>query len=501
MSDFKALVVGVSKYNDTSIRELPNVVNDLLGMGQILNSSNLNYSKHMKLIFNQDATKDNIWNSCNEFFNNCSPDDTLFFYWAGHGSGGGYLIAYDTNSSKISSSAIPMDSIRGLIEKSPAKSIVSFFDCCYSGAIARSLNNLQESISRALKIEGQGKIIITACTEYQEALERNDMSHGRFTFHLLEGLNGTVADSNGEVNVFRLYEYISEKMRSYPQLQRPVFFGRLTDPIVINNTSGRDFIGLSENKPISNYDIGESIHNNAIVIDNSQEWLLINERPLHYVSIVEDGNNLSISFENLSSEDGNFLKKICDTSKDYWNQAHICITYGEEYEEGTAILKTQHCGSSVKHILMVQKKVKEQNHLEMSVGLGCVTISPRDIAELRARRILLSEESSNKFSLSEWTTLNMYVAGLSLSEDKKINKPPLPALLNSILPNTIDDWKKVRLYLVRFLKESNTVKYINCLGLSVINNKLAHIKFEGTRESLYTNQPAERIVIDSSYPS
>ena len=86
-----------------------------------------------------------------------------------------------------------------------------------------------EVISRALEVvQGQGKLIIAACTLGQKAYELG--AHGLFTEALLKGLNGEAANQ-GEVTINSLFDYIDKRMGS--NRQRPMMFGQMTGRVVL----------------------------------------------------------------------------------------------------------------------------------------------------------------------------------------------------------------------------------------------------------------------------
>ena len=89
----------------------------------------------------------------------------------------------------------------------------------------------REVISRALEVvQGQGKLIIAACTPGQKAYESAAVGHGLFTDALLRGLKGEAANK-GEVTINSLFDYIDKQMGS--DRQRPMMFGQMTGRVVL----------------------------------------------------------------------------------------------------------------------------------------------------------------------------------------------------------------------------------------------------------------------------
>jgi uncharacterized caspase-like protein len=89
----------------------------------------------------------------------------------------------------------------------------------------------REVISRALEVvQGQGKLIIAACSLAQSAWEDAAVGHGPFTDALLRGLKGEAAHK-GEVTVNSRYDFIDRQMGS--DRQRPMMFGKMTGRVVL----------------------------------------------------------------------------------------------------------------------------------------------------------------------------------------------------------------------------------------------------------------------------
>lgn len=79
-------------------------------------------------------------------------------------------------------------------------------------------------LERTLKVvQGQGKLILAACTPAQLAYESPSVGHGLLTASLLRGLRGD-AKHDGEVTINSLYDFIDRQMGS--ERQRPMMFAQ-----------------------------------------------------------------------------------------------------------------------------------------------------------------------------------------------------------------------------------------------------------------------------------
>ena len=185
-----------------------------------------------------EATSEKVVEAIESTFAKVQPDDAVFAYLAGHGEvvGGDYFfVAYDTTVKDIPSTGVPLKRIKEAFDASPSQRVFLWLDFCHSGGIIpRDLVAEPDDsvvISRELKVvQGQGKLIIAACTPSQLAWESAAVGHGLFTEALLKGLRGDAAN-NGEVTINSLYDFIDKRMGS--NRQRPMMFGQMTGRVVL----------------------------------------------------------------------------------------------------------------------------------------------------------------------------------------------------------------------------------------------------------------------------
>jgi hypothetical protein len=235
----RALVIGISDY-PPPIRKLPAVANDVREMAILLGSDKGQFpAQNVLRLTDAEATSRTVIEAIETTFSNVQPDDSVFAYMAGHGevvNGDYYFIAHNTTVTDISSSGVPLKKIKQAFDSSPSARAFLWLDFCHSGGIlSRDLEpggEDREVISRALEVfQGQGKLIIAACTSEQKAYEAG---HGLFTGALLNGLRGSAANQ-GEVTINSLYDYIDKTMGS--DRQRPMMFGQMTGRVVLAHIS------------------------------------------------------------------------------------------------------------------------------------------------------------------------------------------------------------------------------------------------------------------------
>ena len=78
-------------------------------------------------------------------------------------------------------------------------------------------------------------MILTASDANEVSVEKDELSHGVFTYYLLEGLRGKAdLDGDGMITVDEIYRYVSEKVpQATGQDQHPVRKGETTGQIVL----------------------------------------------------------------------------------------------------------------------------------------------------------------------------------------------------------------------------------------------------------------------------
>jgi hypothetical protein len=234
----RALVIGISDY-PPPIRKLPAVANDVRDMATLLGSDKGQFpAQNVLKLADGEATGQKVLEAIDSTFAGVKSDDAVFAYLAGHGAvaaGEYYFIAYDTTLKDISTKGVPLRKIKDAFDASPSQRAFLWLDFCHSGGIIpRDLGaepDDREVIGRTLSVaQGQGKLIIAACTPPQLAWESSTVGHGLFTEALLKGLKGEAANK-GEVTINSLFDYIDKRMGS--DRQRPMMFGQMTGRVVL----------------------------------------------------------------------------------------------------------------------------------------------------------------------------------------------------------------------------------------------------------------------------
>ena len=151
----KALVVGISDY--TSLQQLDFCKNDGTEVYDVLASLGYEISDKNKLVgeANGEKVKDAIYDFFDDKRNNL--DDTLVFYYSGHGvpdvDGEMYLASSDAEPDKPYRRGFSFEDLRKRMENTIATRVVVILDCCYSGSAKISKGNEEDAAKRGRNSE------------------------------------------------------------------------------------------------------------------------------------------------------------------------------------------------------------------------------------------------------------------------------------------------------------------------------------------------------------
>ncbi len=227
-----AVVVGVSKYGNTSIKNLSYADRDAQAFADFLKTSAGGgfQDERIKLLLNEQATLYNVKQALFNFLRQTIDKDLVIIYFAGHGApepsnpANNYLLCYDTEPASLATTAFPMwDVNTALTRYIPSKRVVVFTDACHSGGITSDIatrgmsatnDNLINQYLADLSKTKEGIIVFTASQAGEVSQELVKFGHGVFTHYLLEGMQGN-ADFNNDyvVSIGELMDYVEEKVK------------------------------------------------------------------------------------------------------------------------------------------------------------------------------------------------------------------------------------------------------------------------------------------------
>jgi len=237
----KALIISISDYDDDGLENLEFCKNDGEEMYNTLTNLGYEISDNQKIVgkSNQKTMQDAM---IDFFRKDVNVDDTLLFYFSGHGVidgfGGRFFANTDVNSDIPERNGVRFELLNEQMEKSFAEKKVAILDCCFSGGAVPTLTGKagddQEKEAESLGSEGlhkvfaksQGSCVLASSLSNKRSFSLADKSNSAFTSFIIEGLKGTKdsVDENGFVTPEKLSKYVFTEMQKIPELanQKPV---------------------------------------------------------------------------------------------------------------------------------------------------------------------------------------------------------------------------------------------------------------------------------------
>jgi sugar lactone lactonase YvrE len=236
----KALIIGISEYDDGSLEDLDFCEKDAREMAATLGQLDYRIMGYNDKILVGHVNHDVIRDAIIDFFTDptTTAKDTLIFYYSGHGiphtNGDCYLAASDLDPMSPFRNGFSFSDLTNMMNESVSTRIVAILDCCYSGAVkiggkndpdgaAKLARNFINDKSVKLHQQGEGKCLLAASQAHQEAYGLREEGHSIFTYYLLKGLKGNekAVDKEGNVTPDSLSKYVYDEIMSLPEGKRP----------------------------------------------------------------------------------------------------------------------------------------------------------------------------------------------------------------------------------------------------------------------------------------
>jgi uncharacterized protein YjbI with pentapeptide repeats len=253
----RALVIGISKYDhNNKFSYLDFCENDANAVYTILKAQGYDIGENAKLVGRVEWAR--MRDAIIDFFTDrgIKSEDTLFFYFSGHGyldknTGRTYLSTSEIDPGWPERRGITFEELTTYLNYSNSERIIAVLDCCYSGALeitggkggeeeqdessakaekgeqiaSLAEANMKRTLDRLIK-SGQGRCVLASSLEEQKSFKMEGQQYSTFTYFLVQGLKGAEGESvddNGYVTPELLGSYINKKMEELPKIkQKPI---------------------------------------------------------------------------------------------------------------------------------------------------------------------------------------------------------------------------------------------------------------------------------------
>jgi len=95
-----------------------------------------------KLLTDEDATRLAIESHFAQLAA-CHQDDVVVIAFSGHGTETHELVTFDADLSNLSGTCIPLDILTQWFSRIPARRLVCFLDCCFSGGMGAKVLHVE----------------------------------------------------------------------------------------------------------------------------------------------------------------------------------------------------------------------------------------------------------------------------------------------------------------------------------------------------------------------
>lgn len=214
-----ALVVGISKFANPAynLRYAAKDAQDFYNY--LINEAGFR-KDHVLLLLNEKATQRNIEDAFGDNFlpSVSEPGDMVVVYVSTHGTpaakdkgGRNYIVAYDTNTSKLYSTGVKMDDLYQRIKEGvKTDRALIIMDTCFSGAGIPGAKGIAEFDNFDAKqiAQGCGHRVITSSSPNERSWESRSNPNGVFTKYLLQCLRA----NQGRVDVKSAFVDLQERV-------------------------------------------------------------------------------------------------------------------------------------------------------------------------------------------------------------------------------------------------------------------------------------------------
>jgi len=215
LDKFKIILIGNSKYpDDNHIKEVSNIqVNISLLKKAFINNNILGVPiENITVLLNK--SKIDIEKEMTNFVKNTNVNDTVIFYYAGHGFISSenfnlYLATKNSNLEHIESTSISIKRFNEIVNNSFAKRKIIILDACHSGGVHNHLSDNDSIISKEIgKIEGC--YVLSSSSEDEPSLypTKNENLPTYFTGELINTLYNGVENVSSYLTIREVYKEV-----------------------------------------------------------------------------------------------------------------------------------------------------------------------------------------------------------------------------------------------------------------------------------------------------
>lgn len=235
-----ALVVGINKYKDASLPELPGAVNDSKDVRDLL-SATLGFEKGAVTVLNDDkATRKGILDALQEIGRKADAEDTVLVYFSGHSmltpklkndieSENELVLCTSDANLADPTSALPTRELCEVLTTFTTKQNVVILETSHAAAAGQFAERATQSGKKCAMIAGcgWGEATFDASIPLESGKTKKQ---GAFTYFLTQGLHGDASKKGSKyVTLKEATAFAVEKLKAQGFKQKPQLSGEAAD--------------------------------------------------------------------------------------------------------------------------------------------------------------------------------------------------------------------------------------------------------------------------------
>lgn len=224
---FRTTFIGLNKHADPGIPELTGASRDAAALHALFTDTFDDI--RATLLLDEAATLDAIRAALDNSLGEATEDDVVVLSFAGHGTPGHQIVAYDTDRDSPGDTTLPMNEFARRFQSSKARAVLCIIDCCFSGAApARVLEGMPASrgeLADFSAFSGKGRFLLAAASPTQPAWEEPTSGHGLLTRAIIDILTSGDGDINLTEAVGRIITRTRDLAQQIGEQQDACFVG------------------------------------------------------------------------------------------------------------------------------------------------------------------------------------------------------------------------------------------------------------------------------------
>src|SRR5579863_1541997 len=129
---FRAAFIGINRHQDPGVPELTGATRDAAALHALFRDTFSDID--CRLLLDEDATLAKLRGALAHSLGDATEDDVVVLSFAGHGTRGHQIVAYDTDRDSLGDTSLPMEELAASFRASKARAVLCIVDCCFSGA-------------------------------------------------------------------------------------------------------------------------------------------------------------------------------------------------------------------------------------------------------------------------------------------------------------------------------------------------------------------------------